>query len=165
MTFCKHILAVVAVLLAGAISARAQEDVWTRVKEVNFPKERLDARWHRTYVSPMLQEPVESEGTVSIRQPDYLRWETIKPAPRVTELDATQPKGRFRMPSEKDFNVLVLESDVFSVQLTPIRRDLKQLIIQVVLRVNKKTFELQDVTILGADGDYTFITFEDIEKQ
>ena len=68
------------------------------------------------------------------------------------------------MPSEKDFRVQVLESDVYSIRLTPIRRDLKQMLSQVVLRVDKKTFELQDVTILGTDGDHTVIEFKDIKK-
>ena len=165
MIHFKYIVAVAVAFLAGAFPALAQEDVWNRVKEVNFPKDHLEARWHRTYCSPMLQEPVESEGTVSIRQPDYLRWETLKPVPRVTELDGNRPKGRFRMPSEKDFRVQILESDVYSIRLTPIRRDLKQMLSQVVLRVDKKTFELQDITILGTDGDHTVIDFKDIKKQ
>ena len=35
------------VVLACAFTARAQEDVWTRVKEVNFPQKSLQASWTR----------------------------------------------------------------------------------------------------------------------
>ena len=41
--------------LTCAFSAQAQEDVWSRVKEVNMPKKTLQANWNRIYHSPMLQ--------------------------------------------------------------------------------------------------------------
>lgn len=165
MTYLRHIAAVLTILLAGAFGAHAQEDVWARIKEVNLPGESLEARWHRVYFSPLLQDAVESEGTVTIRQPGRLRWETLKPVQRVTELDSSNPRARFRLPSERDFQVKVLEGEVYTVSLTPIRRDLKQLVGQVILRVNKESFELQDVTILGLDGDRTVLTFSNIVKQ
>ena len=111
----------------------------------------------------MLQEDILSEGTVSLVQPDRLRWKTLKPVNRVTELDGTQERGRFRLPQEKDFKVTVLEGDTYSVQLTPMRRDLKQLAGQVVLTVEKKTYKLLNVTILGVDGDWTKITFSNVK--
>lgn len=149
--------------LTCAYSAWAQEDVWSRVKEVNLPRKTLEANWNRIYHSPMLQEDILSEGTVSLVQPDRLRWETLKPVNRVTELDGTQERGRFRLPQEKDFKVTVLEGDTYSVQLTPMRRDLKQLAGQVVLTVEKKTYKLLNVTILGVDGDWTKITFSNVK--
>jgi outer membrane lipoprotein-sorting protein len=149
--------------LTCALTARAQEDVWAKVKEVNMPKKTLAAHWNRIYRSPMLQEDLLSEGTVSLVQPDRLRWETLKPVNRVTELDGTQDKGRFRLPQEKDFKVKVLEGDTYSVQLTPLRRDLKQLVNQIVLTVEKKTYKLLNVTILGVDGDWTQITFSQVK--
>ena len=146
-----------------AFSAQAQEDVWSRVKEVNMPKKTLQANWNRIYHSPMLQEDVLSEGTVSIVEPDGLRWETLKPVKHITELDGKQEKGRFRLPQEKDFKVNVLEGETYSVQLTPLRRDLKQLVGQIVLTIEKKTYKLLNVTILGIDGDWTKITFSNVK--
>ena len=150
------------VFLACAFTARAQEDVWTRVKEVNFPQKSLQASWTRIYKSPLLQDSVESEGTVALVQPDQVRWETLKPVKRLTVLDGTQPKGRFRLPTEKDFKVTVLEGDCYTVQLDPVRRDLNQLVNQIALTVEKKTYKVLNVTILGVDGDWTQITFSNV---
>ena len=149
--------------LTFAVKAEAQDDVWARVKEVNFPKKSLQASWNRIYRSPMLQDDILSEGKVYLRQPDALRWETEKPVKRVTELDSTQGKGRFRMPDDKDFKITVLEGDTYSVQLTPLRRDLKQLVGQITLTVEKKSYKLLYVTILGVDGDWTQITFSNVK--
>lgn len=149
--------------LTCAFSAWAQEDVWSRVKEVNMPKKTLSANWNRIYHSPMLQEDILSEGTVSIVEPDHLRWETLKPVNHVTELDGKQEKGQFRLPQEKDFKVNVLEGEAYTIQLTPLRRDLKQLVGQIVLMVEKKTYKLLNVTILGIDGDWTQITFSNVK--
>jgi len=148
--------------LACALQAYAQEDVWTRVKEVNFPKQKLEASWQRVYKSPLLQDAVESQGKVALTQPDNVRWETVKPVQHVTVLDGTQPRGRFRLPTEKDFKVIVLEGDQYTVQLEPVRRDLKQLVGQITLTVDKKTYKLLYVTILGVDGDWTQITFTNV---
>lgn len=149
--------------LTFVVTAKAQDDVWARVKDVNFPKKSLQASWNRIYRSPMLQDDILSEGKVYLRQPDALRWETEKPVKRVTELDSTQGKGRFRMPDEKDFKITVLEGDTYSVQLTPLRRDLKQLVGQITLTVEKKSYKLLYVTILGVDGDWTQITFSNVK--
>ena len=157
----KYLLTAV-LALACAFTARAQEDVWTRVKEVNFPQQSLEASWSRIYRSPMLQDPVQSEGTVALRQPDQVRWETLKPVQRVTVLDGTQPRGRFRLPTEKDFKVTVLDGDQYTIQLDPVKRDMKQLVNQIALTVDKKTYKVLNVTILGVDGDWTQITFSNV---
>ena len=162
MRMCPKYLLVAFLALACALEARAQEDVWTRVKEVNFPQKSLQASWQRVYKSPLLQYAVESEGKVSLTQPDQVRWETLKPVQRVIVLDGTQPRGRFRLPTEKDFKVTVLEGDQYTVQLDPVRRDLKQLVGQIALTVEKKTYKLLYVTILGLDGDWTQITFTNV---
>ena len=154
-------LLVAVLALACAWKAQAQEDVWTRVKEVNFPKQSLQASWQRIYKSPMLQDAVESEGKVALTQPDQVRWETLKPVQHLTVLDGTQ-RGRFRLPTEKDFKVSVLEGDQYTIQLEPVRRDLKQLVGQIALTVEKKTYKLLYVTILGVDGDWTQITFTNV---
>lgn len=149
--------------LTCAFNAWAQEDVWTRVKEVNLPRKNLSANWNRIYRSPMLQDDILSEGTVSIVEPDYLRWETLKPVKQITELDGKQERNRFRLPQEKDFKVNVLDGDTYTIQLSPLRRDLKQLIGQIVLTVEKKSYKLLNVTILGVDGDWTQITFSNVK--
>lgn len=158
-----YLLVAVFAALAGAGDALAQDPVWERIKAANFPEKTLEANWNRIYRSPMLQADVLSEGTVYLEQPDILRWETLKPVQRVTVLDGKQDRGRFRLPQEKDFKVVVLEGDTYTVQLNPLRRDLKQLVGQIVLTVEKKSYKLINVTILGVDGDWTQITFSNVK--
>lgn len=158
-----YLLVAVFAALAGAGDALAQDPVWERIKAANFPEKTLEANWSRIYRSPMLQADVLSEGTVYLEQPDILRWETLKPVQRVTVLDGKQDRGRFRLPQEKDFKVVVLEGDTYTVQLNPLRRDLKQLVGQIVLTVEKKSYKLINVTILGVDGDWTQITFSNVK--
>ena len=43
MIHFKYIVAVAVAFLAGAFPGLAQKDVWNRVKEVNFPKDHLEA--------------------------------------------------------------------------------------------------------------------------
>lgn len=152
---------------AGAVSASAQESasVWERVKAVNMPAKSLKANWHRVYRSPMLVEDLESEGTVELRQPDYLRWETTSPVSRVTEMDANAPRGRFKLPKESDFKVTVLENEDYTIQLDPIRRDLKQLVGQIALTVDKKSCLLKYVVIIGPEGDWSRIDFFNVVKE
>ena len=158
-----YLLVAVFAALAGAGDALAQNPVWERIKSANFPEKTLEANWSRIYRSSMLQADVLSEGTVYLEQPDILRWETLKPVQRVTVLDGKQDRGRFRLPQEKDFKVVVLEGDTYTVQLNPLRRDLKQLVGQIVLTVEKKSYKLINVTILGVDGDWTQITFSNVK--
>ena len=158
-----YLLVAVFAALAGAGDALAQDPVWERIKAANFPEKTLEANWNRIYRSPMLQADVLSEGTVYLEQPDILRWETLKPVQRVTVLDGKQDRGRFRLPQEKDFKVVVLEGDTYTVQLNPLRRDLKQLVGQIVLTVEKKSYKLINVTVLGVDGDWTQITFSNVK--
>ena len=161
MRFRSYILSAF-VALVCVFPAKAQDDVWTRVKEVNFPQKTLQASWSRIYHSPMLQEDVLSEGMVYLRQPDALRWVTEKPVSRVTVMDSSQGRGRFRIPEEKDFKLNVLVGETYTIQLTPLRREMKQLVGQIVLTVDKKSYKLLYVTILGVDGDWTKITFSNV---
>ncbi len=141
----KKLLAYGAGTLLFLLQLHAQDgEVWTRIKEVNLPKESLQASWQRIYRSPLLQEEVYSEGVVYIKNPDRLRWETHKPSYRLTLADGTEPRGRFRLPREKDF------------------KDMKQLVGQIVLVVEKNTYKLLYVNIRGVDGDWTQLSFSNL---
>ena len=159
----KKLLAYGAGTLLFLLQLHAQDgEVWTRIKEVNLPKESLQASWQRIYRSPLLQEEVYSEGVVYIKNPDRLRWETHKPSYRLTLADGTEPRGRFRLPREKDFKISVLEGEHYSIKLEPLRRDMKQLVGQIVLVVEKNTYKLLYVNIRGVDGDWTQLSFSNL---
>lgn len=157
-----HILTLLAVLLTFAPAASAQEEVLARLLEVNLP-ESLEASWHRTTHSPMLQENLESEGKLYLVQPDKLRWETLSPFSAVTVLDGTEQRGRFRMPQVKDFSAQVLEDAQYTVILTPVRRDLKQMFSQILLTADKQTLLVSEVIVKGLDGEWTRLVFTRIQ--
>lgn len=145
--------------VAAGLYACAQEDVLSRILEVNMP-DSLQASWVRTYHSPMLQENLVSSGTVFLRQPDVLRWETLEPVHSLTEFSGEQPRGRFRLPQEKDFDALVLEGEQITVILVPKRRDLKQMFSQIVATADKKTYRVSSVLLKGFEGEWTRIDFK-----
>lgn len=151
-------------VLAVAMSIPVfSQDLLTRIREVNMTP-TLQAAWHRTYHSPLLEEPLESDGMVYIEEPSRLRWETLSPVSRVTVFTGEEPRGRFRMPSEKDFSAEILEGEKYTVILTPKRRDLKQLFNQILLTVEPSTLVLSQVIIKGRDGDWTLLAFKDIKQ-
>lgn len=152
-------------LLAVAMSIPVfSQDLLTRIREVNMTP-TLQAAWHRTYHSPLLEEPLESDGMVYIEESTHLRWETLSPVSHVTVFTGEQERGRFRMPSEKDFTAEIVEGEQYTVILTPKRRDLKQLFTQILLTVNAESLVLSQVTIKGRDGDWTLLAFKDIKHQ
>lgn len=155
------------ITLFAALYAAAQgpdKALMARILAANFPEHSLTASWKQVKHTPMLEEDLHSEGKVEIRQPDYICWEVLSPIQRSTVLDGSSSRGRFRMPTEKDFQVSVLEGDQYSVQLTPIRRDLKQLMGRIVLVVDKQSLEILRVLLMGLEGEWTQITFHDIVK-
>lgn len=138
------------------------QDVLARILEVNMP-ESLQASWHRSYHSPMLQEPLESEGRVYIQEPSQLRWETVSPVSSLIIFTGKEERGRFRMPTEKDFSYTLLDGTQNTIILTPIRRDLKQLFKEIQLTVDAQSLLISQVRMMGRDGDWTLLTFTDIQ--
>ncbi len=158
----KKILTALLAALLAAPCVFAQEDVWARVKEVNLPKKSLQASWHRVYRSPLLVEELVSEGKVWLREPGQIRWETLSPVSRLTVYDGTEPRGRFRMPREKDFRITVLEGEEYIVRLDPVRKDLEQLVGQITLHVNRENYRVLYVTVKTPDGAWSRIDFSSV---
>ena len=152
-----------------ALSAGAQENpdaaLMARILEANMPVSTLQASWTQVKHSPLLEENLHSEGKVWLRQPDAVRWEILQPVQRVNILNGASPRGRFRLPTEKDFELTVLESDVYSVQLLPTRRDLRQMLGRIVLVVDRETLLIRKVTLIGEDGGWAQLEFHHIVKE
>lgn len=150
-------------LLALVLSLPAfSQDLLTRIREVNMTP-TLQAAWHRTYHSPLLEQPLESDGMVYIQEPSRLRWETVSPISSIIVFTGEEERSRFRMPSEKDFSAEILEGEQYTVVLTPVRRDLKQLFKQILLTADTTSLVLSQVIIKGRDGDWTLLAFKDIK--
>lgn len=154
-----------AIILCGmllSVAASAQ-DLFEQIKAANMPGETLQATWHQVKRSTLLVEDLVSEGRVYIQQPDMLRWETTSPVQRVSVMAPGQARGRFRLPTEKDFDIQIQEGEEYLVQLTPIRRDLKKMIGQIALHVDPASLKLRFLTMTSPEGDWTRIEFTDVK--
>ena len=129
-----------------------------RILQANMP-ETLEAPWQQIKHSPLLKEDLKSSGVVYLQQPDKIRWEVLEPVNRVTVMNGSAPRGRFRLPTEKDFRATVLEGEDYTVDLEPVRRDLQALFAQVTLTVDKKSLLIKSALLRGTDGGWTLIQF------
>ena len=132
----------------------------------------LSADFEQVKTSPLFAEPELSKGHLTYRQPDYLRWEYITPQTLVWEVDGAKGNvspqvrqivmliiksisGEYLQPNE-DFNV-VRTGDM--AELTPKRRELKQLFTKISIRLNSKTEIADEVVLYEKNGDKTRIRF------
>lgn len=118
----------------------------------------FEAAWTQVRHSPLLTEDLVSSGTVVLDEPSYLRWETVEPVQSVAEFTG-ESRGRFKMPSEKDFKVI---EDGEHVVLVPLRRDLKQMFRRIVVSFDAAG-RVTSVFMEGTDDGWTKIDFKDIK--
>ena len=138
----------------------------------------LSADFEQVKTSQLFADPEYSQGHLTYRQPDYLRWEYTSPQTLVWELDGT--KGNVS-PQVRQIMSLILKSvsgeylqpnDDFHVTtngniavLTPKRRELKQLFSKVTIRMDYKTEIAEEVILYEKSGDQTNIRFRNVKKQ
>ena len=157
----KRLIPILFLLCLGTFS-RAQEDVLSRILEVNTFSS-LQASFTQVRHSSLMTENLESRGKVWLLAPDKVRWEVTAPFSKVTVFNGDIPSGRrFRLPSEKDFSASVVEGDGLSVVLVPLRRDLKQLFRQIVLTVDPETLLVRKALLVNPEGDWTSLSFSDV---
>lgn len=152
-------------MLLCTFSWAQDADILARIQAANL-KSTLEATFTQVRHSPMLTEDLRSEGYVALQAPDKVHWEVRKPVSQVSVFNGDIPQGgrRFRLPTEKDFTVSSLEGgQEQSVILKPVRRDLKQLFSQIVLKVDPATLAVRSVLLSGLDGDWTQITFSNVK--
>lgn len=133
--------------------------ILTALLELVMPQQ-FEASWTQVRHSPLLTEDLVSSGTVVLREPSYLRWEIKEPVQSVTEFTGDTPRGRFKMPTKKDF-VAVEEGE--TIVLEPLRRDLKQMFRRITVTVDPDTKMVQSVFLEGTDDSWTRIEFKDIK--
>ena len=149
--------------LALALAASAQENILDRLKAANT-FETLQASFTQTRHSSMLAKDLKSEGRMVLASPDRIRWEVLKPYPSVfvSSGELAIAGRRFRMPAEKDFTATALEGEELAVKLVPVRRDLKSLFREIVVRADKQSLQLRSALLITPDGDWTLLEFKDI---
>ena len=149
--------------LAFALAASAQENILDRLKAANT-YETLQLSFVQTRNSSLLTKDLVSEGRMVLASPDRIRWEVLKPYPSVfvSSGELAIAGRRFRMPTEKDFTATALEGDELAVKLVPVRRDLKSLFREIVVRADKQSLQLRSALLITPDGDWTLLEFKDI---
>ena len=153
-------------LLFPCLPALAQEPddaLLQRIVETNLPTS-LKASWHQEKKTALLTEVLSSDGVVYVQQPDKFRWEVRQPVQRLNIFNGESPRGRFRLPSFQDFQTQILESEVYTLVMVPVRRDLKQFFSQVSLTVDKATLQIQSALLISPDGDWTKLSFWDMQQ-
>ena len=144
-----------------SLGIHAQEaSLVDRILKANMP-ETLEAPWRQTRHSPLLKEDLKSSGVVYLQQPDKIHWEVLEPVSKVTVMNGSSARGRFRLPTEKDFKATVLEGEDYTVDLTPLRRDLQLIFSQVTLTVDKKSLLIKSALLRGTDGGWSYLEFGD----
>ena len=141
----------------------AQDAILERIRQANT-FDTMTASFTQVRHSALLTEDLVSEGFVAMAAPGRIRWEIRKPSHRVTVLDGEGAAAgrRFRLPTEKDFNIRSLEGEDYALTLEPLRRDLKQLFRQIIVHAHKQTARVQSVLLISPDGDWTRLEFKDI---
>ena len=126
--------------------------------------------------SPLFDAPQQSEGVLTYRQPDYLRWEYTSPQALVWELEGD--KGN--MPrSLKNMVMLIRESiqgdfdnaatsfevkrEGNMVTLIPKKRELKHIFSSIAITLNPETQVADQVVMTESGGDVTTIYFTQVQ--
>lgn len=138
----------------------------------------LEADFTQQKTSAMLTQPQFSNGHLSYRQPDYLRWEYIYPTSLVWLVDGQQSNlspqirqmvrlimgsidGSY-LKENSDFFVTISDNEVL---LIPKRRQLSQLFSSIKLQINPSVGIANRVTIVERSGDTTHILFSNVSTQ
>ena len=136
--------------------------------------------------SPMLKDALEGTGRAAFCFPDKLRWESTSPKSNIfilngnmvymgtpeamTSMDISSNR-RFQsiarslsrlkdsgLLNEEDFDMKIFRtSDIYRVEMVPLRRDLSQMFSNMVILAHGKSGEVFSITLSGVNGDTSVI--------
>lgn len=137
----------------------------------------LSADFTQVKEMQLMSAPQISEGHMTYRSPDFLRWEYTKPQSLVWEVDGEKTnvsrpiKGMIDLIMKSVSGEYLVDNESFEVQtkgnvsvLTPKKRDLKQFFQQITITLNPKTGIADKVEIVEKNGDKTSLTFHNIKQ-
>ena len=126
----------------------------------------------------IMQQTQLSEGKMTYRAPDYLRWEYTAPEPIVWEMDGNNSNMNRQVKAIvslilnsingeylKDNNQFEVtrQGDIYT--LIPKKRELQRLFEQMTIEIDKQTDIARKVTFTEKNGDTTVIRFFDLQTQ
>ena len=163
------------------------------LKKANALESTMTFSFKVTRHSSMLKEALESTGNAAFSFPSQLCWETEKPSSNVFILDGntviTGPVGSMRtidisenrrfqsiarsasrlqtagLLSEDDFEISVVKTDnMYKVEMTPLRRELRQLYTSITLFADAATGAVRVIQLIDVGGDSSTIKLSDIRR-
>ncbi|MBO5086752.1 MAG: outer membrane lipoprotein carrier protein LolA [Paludibacteraceae bacterium] len=135
----------------------------------------LTANFVQERAVSLMKEPQMSEGILTYKKPNYLKWEYTSPSNLIWEIDGEkgnvnkQVRGLVELIMKSvsgeifefntDFNIKQ-ENNVYI--LKPQKREYKQLMENITIILNPKTNIADEVIILEKNGDTTKIKFSNV---
>lgn len=135
----------------------------------------LTANFVQERTVSLMKKPQKSEGILTYKKPNYLKWEYTSPSNLIWEIDGEkgnvnkQVRGLVELIMKSvsgeifefntDFNIKQ-ENNVYI--LKPQKREYKQLMENITIILNPKTNIADEVIILEKNGDTTKIKFSNV---
>ena len=163
--------------MAGSVTDYGWLFLNRKLKTLLFILAFLSADFEQVKTSQLFAEPEYTQGHLTYRQPDYLRWEYTSPQTVIWELDGTKGNvsaqvrqimslilksvsGEYLQPND-DFHVTTNDN---LTELTPKRRELKQLFSKITIRMDSKSEIAEEVILYEKNGDQTNIHFKNVKR-
>lgn len=179
--------------VAQELNGASRDAVIEKITVATKAVKSLHNSFVQTKQSKMLKNPVVSEGVMTYKSPNYLRWEYTKPekvvvsvngnAVQMTRNGVKSDGSANRMVSEltstimgcvsgahifdeSSFVVSVFElSDAYQVQLVPRSRKMKRMFQSITISFDKKSFEVSSVVLAEKSDVSTTIRFTPIVEK
>ena len=155
--------------MAGDFRPATPEETAEVLAEVELsPAELGSLRCHFTQTrrTAMLEEALVTRGVLTIDAPKTLVWEVTEPYSSRSVVALDSDKRMKAMGRKNDFDrKLFISSDTYRIEMTPLKRDLKQLFAGICAWIDKATGDVRKVVLTEASGDTTTIEFHGITKQ
>lgn len=120
----------------------------------------------------MLAQPIVSEGILTYKSPDYVRWEYTSPQPIIWETDGKKNNlnallrnllSLIQKSIKGDWDALKKDFDITqngsTTTLTPKKKEIKNFIQQLKITLNPTTQLASKVEFTEPNGDHTVISF------
>ncbi|MBQ9185127.1 MAG: outer membrane lipoprotein carrier protein LolA [Bacteroidales bacterium] len=152
------------ILLLTGIIAFGQNVTVDDIIAANKP-EQFSAAFVQTKHSSLLKDNLVSKGSIVLTKPGKIHIEMTAPEAKVSDYDSFEEMKGFgrRSPSEKDFDITLLEGDGYILKMIPRRSALRQAFTQIVVYVNVNTLIVNKIIVYSRGGDVTTLEFSDIK--
>lgn len=178
--------------MAGAMTSQQKQDVITRINKATAGLKSMNCSFTQTKYLSLLSDKMVSEGKMSYKQSNKLRWEYTSPykylfifngtkvyvgnKSRKDVIDTKSNKvfkevARIMMSTvtgtalsnSSDFSIDVADGkSVWKVTLTPKKKEMKKMFTKIELSFNKSNLMIAEINIYEKNNDRTNIRLKNI---